>query len=164
MAIVGLIHRNLDAESVKNTTTETEVFSYTLPEDFLRDGQMVRVGIRGLILQGTGSSQQFHVKLEASDGTTTETRAINTNDMDAGNMNLKADWEVIAGGSSSQHAFGMIHLGAGNDSDKVSVNGKLSTDWTLDSSKEITFKVYYQPLYASNSFEMRKDIAIVEIL
>lgn len=56
---VGLMNVDAAAQTVTNTTTETEVFEYVLPANSLCPGRVLRVGLRGTIQQGTGGRSDF---------------------------------------------------------------------------------------------------------
>lgn len=142
------------------------MWEYAVASGTLCDDRMLRFGIRGIAQQNAGSDQTLNLRIELSDGTDTVNRYINYVDMQQGNLTFAMDFELIAKDSVTDQAFFCkMCRGAYVANSRDEELAMQRTDSTeLDSSEDITVKVYVTLSTASTGYDIRVRQSWVELV
>jgi len=151
--------RSTSQTSVTNTTTETTIYSYTVPGGTLGTSNMLRLTIWGQYLNNTGGARTLTIKVKY--GATTvadETRATNA---DAANQDFKLEAFLMAAGATNSQKGGFVIHGANvNQIFSNASYGTAAEDSTA--SKTLTVTVTHDSASANCTFN--KEVAILELL
>lgn len=155
--------------TVTNTSAYTQVFQYNIPASTLTGGQMLRLGIRGLCSNGTGSSKALSAKVEINDGTTTVYVEADGMYVFAGTREVSVDSEFLAMSTAQQRASVFIRQAshdAGSNDENFLFNATLLPAGSIgvDTTKSVSVKVFVKPSAASSSLTFVKYWAFVELV
>lgn len=116
-AITTVVDKDVTVQDVVNTTTETTVYSFTVPGGTLSTNRALRLTLIGDYLNNTGSSQDFQFKLKYG-GTLYGYMLLNAGNQvptDGGDFrhSLQCEWILsAANATNAQASVATIALGA----------------------------------------------------
>src|SRR4029077_15276068 len=153
--------------TVSNTTTETNLMTFTLPASELGNNQALRLTARGVYSSAASSPGNITlaVKVGGAGGSptlcTTTAGALATSNT---NQAWKAEWLVIAeaapGSSVATEAQGYANLSTGTNADNPQGMPNASTvSWATNASQTIGVSVTFSVASSSNSVTERQFIA-----
>jgi len=162
----GILYADGIEVSVSNTSSFTQVFSYNLPANALSNANLLRIGVRGLCFNGTGSAKAVEAKLEIFDGSTTADVATFAMTVYDGTGPFTIDTELLSISTALQKAsicFRESSYDTSSLDENVAINfSPLSS--SVDLTKPLTLKIYVKPSVAHSGFNVRKDWAFIELV
>lgn len=168
----GPLDKSVTDVTVENTTTETAIFSYTIPADTLGTTNMIRVAMAGRAINNSGANRSLTLRVKLGSTTIYDDvrTAITTNSRE---MGFRLELELKNNGStSSQILTGQGLLGAQGTttngygdwgSDEIYSNATLGGTSSEDTTADKDLVVTVQWDGASANASITKSWHIVEL-
>ncbi|WP_303674764.1 glycosyl hydrolase family 28-related protein [Vampirovibrio chlorellavorus] len=155
----GILWRDSSDVNVANTTSLTQLFSYTIPGGTLGPGDVIRVHVRGSGLNNTGGLQAFSWR--TSLGGQNQDSAFSNFGNHASGFDWVLDYEIMANGSGSQQVTAHLQTFQ-HKADPEDEGWLLTTNLNLDMTVDQTFQLFVTPFTANASLSITKEAAWVE--
>jgi len=170
--VVSVIDRDAASLEIVSSTSETSIYSFSVPANTLRTDRSLRVRIVGSLLNNTGSGQQFTVRIKL--GSTTlyadASPAVPTSATRYG-----FDFNIILTNQESeaiQTLGGFLYMGnqgattgiGDMGTDETPAHTAIGGSATEDTTTNLTFDVTIQLGASSANLSWKKESAIMEVL
>lgn len=158
--------------TIGNTTTETNIFSTTIPGGSLSTGNVIRFAIRGDILQNSGASRTFTIKVTYG-GTTLYNGTSSALSVTTDRRPYVFEGTIAAAGATNSQTFtGCILVGSatapttglGAITTTLPLMGAIGGSSSVDSTSAQTLAVTVTLSAASASYEFLNKSIVVELL
>ena len=163
------IDRDVSITNVSNTTTETTVYSFSVPANTLETNRALRLTMAADYLNNSAGSDTFTIRVKY--GATTIFQSAQSLTQDANRRGLTLDVMLsAANGTGQQVARGVFVIGpvntfAGNTQGNVgSIDEAIHASIAEDSTGALTLEVTFEHATAAATIDAREHITMLELL
>jgi hypothetical protein len=170
VTLSGVIDRDTSSQSVANTTTETTVYTYSVPANALGTDRMLRLTLLGQYLNNSGSNKTFTVRVKFGATTVYEGVAESLATGATERFHSLQFWLLARGATNAQYAYGhhlvgsLDTIGGANPDEGAGDRQTGHAAVAEDTTSAKTFSVTVQHGTAAATVTYQFDTAMLELI